>query len=267
MSDRADDAALENELQRKYGPYFSVADELAEIAREMAEDRPLMFHSAFDGLAAFFFAKSYKTFSAISTLCRRGFGEDAAVLSRGLVENATTLFFISLDRDERSNLYLEYEYVARNKYISMLEAAGAADFSSAGACAARDKLRELYQSVKVNYPNENLWSGKSVRQMAEEVGLMPHYLFAYKYFSDIAHGGPSTVGHVLEPGDSQGFIGIVFGPDEAFVAEALIWSCDLFWRVLAKNNEIFSIDFDDRLREVALRMRHVFRGSQPTPFA
>lgn len=260
MVEVPDDIAFETHLRRKYSLYFDVAERLLGTARDMAQDRPVVFHEAFDGLAAFFFAKSYKTFAAIVLLARKGFGEDAAVLSRGLVENTTNLLYIAEEPETRAELYLDYEYVARNRYISMLESAGAFDSAAGASSPARGRLRQLYESVKSNYPNENLWSGKSIRQMADEVGLTSHYLFAYKYFSDMAHAAPTTVTQVLEPGEQEGLVDIAFGPNEAFVSEALIWSCDLFWRVLAKNNEVFVLEFETSLRDSAMRMREVFRG-------
>lgn len=257
---------FEKRLYEKYAGYFDTAEELIAMARDMAENRPMVFHSTFDGLAAFFFAKSYKTFAAICVLARRGFGEDAAVLSRGLLENATNLLYISQDPEARAALYVEHEYVARNKYITMLESIGELDLSGPQRATAREQLRRLYESVKDNYPIENLWSGKSLRRMAQEVGLSMHYAYAYRYFSDIAHGGPSTISQIMEPGEQQGFVGIMFGPDETLVSDALVWGSDLFWRALAKHNEIFSLDFDDRLREAALRLRQTFKSpSEPGP--
>lgn len=259
METNAGDDELETRIRFKYGPYFEIGDDLILVAREMAEGRPMLFHSAYDGLVAFFFAVSYKSFSAITILAAKGFGEDAAVLSRSLVENATNLLYISEDPDTRTDLYLEYEYVARNRYVQMLEASGYLDID-AGSQAARERLRDLYEMVRQRYPNEFLWSGKSVRFMADEVGLGSHYRYAYKYFSDVAHAGPSMVNQVLQPGEEAGFIRVMFGPDENLIAAALVWSCDLFWRVLAKNNEVFGLYFEDRLRELAVRMREIFRG-------
>lgn len=262
MADPGDETDFQNELRAKHEAYFAIADELISLAKQVAEDRPLVLQSAFDGLATFFFVKSYKTFSAIVVLASKGFGEDAAVLSRGLVENATNLVYIARDPEARTDLYLEYEYVARNRHVKMLESAGAFDLLGMRPqlAASREELRRLYESVKHKYPNENLWSGRTMRVMADEVGLASHYRYAYKFFSDLAHGGPSTINQFVQPGEQAGMVGVMFGPDDSFIVESLMWSCDLFWRVLDQNNDLFALGLEVPLTELRNRMHAVFGG-------
>ncbi len=260
MSEVPGQRLFEERLRERYGQYYELARRLDALAGDMAESRPVLFRTAFDGLSSFFFSRSSKTFSAILILCQRGFGEDAAVLCRSLVENVVNFLYIRQDPAERADLYLEYEYVLRHTYVEMLAATGSLDGLAVRDENARKELRELYESVKKRYPNRHLWSGKSLRVMADDVGLSAHYRFAYKYFSDLAHGAPSVIMGLLCPAEEPGFVRIDFGPTESFIREATIWSCDLFWRVLVTYNDIFSLGMEAQLDELSTRMREVFGG-------
>ncbi|RJQ54671.1 MAG: hypothetical protein C4521_04010 [Actinobacteria bacterium] len=259
MKGAREEEAFEKRLVTAFAPYLRLAEELVSVAEEMAEARPVLLNSAFDGLSAFFFSKSHKTFSAVLVLASKGFGEDAAVLCRGLAENAINFLYIREEPIRRADLYLEYEYVLRHMYLETLEAAGVLE--GLAASDGRQRVRELYESVKRNYPNRHLWSGRSLREMAEEVGLSAHYRFAYKYFSDVAHGAPSTILQVLRPTEEPGFVRVEFGPTENLIKEALIWSSDLFWRILVAYDQVFSLGMQGRLQDVAQRMRSLFGTS------
>src|SRR4029077_11854845 len=57
-------------------------------------------------VCAFLFGKATKTLNAIRVLCEAGFGQDAVILTRSLVNLVIDLWYIGGDPDERTKDYI-----------------------------------------------------------------------------------------------------------------------------------------------------------------
>jgi hypothetical protein len=150
-------------------------------------------------ISHFILIKSAYSYRALLTLLREGLEHEALVLLRSLVEALINLMYIAKDPHQRARLYLEYDFVARHRVLGALRRHGR---SESGAVYRRilesspDKANELtaeYQRVKPHYKNEYLWSGQSISQMAESVGMGWEYDFVYADCCARAHAAANSV--------------------------------------------------------------------------
>ena len=68
------------------------------------------------------FAKATKTFGAIQLLCKSGYGEDAAVLLRVLLENCIVVRYIAEDKSgARAKTYFQYHDILRQQALQRIK--------------------------------------------------------------------------------------------------------------------------------------------------
>jgi hypothetical protein len=136
----------------------------------------------------FFFTRAVKTYSAIRVLCGRGYGQDAAVLLRNLLENLICVKYILYDplsSDMKAVRFVEYKWVILHRHM--------------GGRSKKTLITEKYKEYKQKYgifSDRGLltWSGKSVETMARlaDSGLLKEYEFIFRPCSRFSH--PSIIG-------------------------------------------------------------------------
>jgi hypothetical protein len=147
----------------------------------------------------FMLIKSAYSYRALLTLLREGLEHEALVLLRSLVEALINLRYMAQDPLQRARLFLEYDFVARHKRLEALGKHAAAESGEVfrGILESRrvkaDELTSQYQRVKPHYKNEYLWSGKTIKQMAESVGMGWEYDFVYADCCARSHGAAKSV--------------------------------------------------------------------------
>jgi len=220
-----------------------------DIRRKISEISGTPNESQYKIITLFFFIKSWRTFQSIRLLFSNKLSEDADILLRSLLEVVVNLKYISLDWQKRIELFLGYDYVQRQKLLDKLKKLGdplADKIRQSRPEVVRDVLEE-YSKLKDNYPNMLRWSGKSIEEMAKDVGLGKHYII-YRVLSDHVHPSPRATLKYF----SEGPTGIVVGPSlsDDEIAKHLHTTCVYFLIICDHANELFSLGFDGRIKEI-----------------
>jgi uncharacterized protein DUF5677 len=72
--------------------------------------------TALEFVSIFLFPKTTKTFRALTVLCSSGYGEDAIILARCILENLICLTYIQKDESQhRVELFISYSEIDRKK--------------------------------------------------------------------------------------------------------------------------------------------------------
>lgn len=204
---------------------------------------------------SFLFFKSFKTYWSILLLCKRGFAQDAAILTRSLIENVVDMYWISnKDKKERARKFVNYTIVMRKQIYSKYKKHKIFKLLTPERLrmmGSAEEIEKMYTQVKRDYPNETSWSGKNLRCRAEEKGvdLGYDYEFYYWYFSLLSH---STVGGKLTftkvEGESEIFFyGPSFSPE--IMIQILVLSYKYILSAFIKFNSVFDLHQEGAIKE------------------
>ena len=193
-----------------------------------------------------FAGKSLKTYRAIMLLCLHGYGEDASILLRSLMESAVHLSYISADPENRSRLFAEYDHILRKRFLD-----DALRMGLIPEDRVKEERREIlasYREVERNYPDKLSWSGKSIKEMARESDLLWHYGVVYRLSSDFVHASPSGIDHYLR---QEGPLReVASGPGEAWINESLAAGSEMLLHVLFVYDRALELGFSPQLDEI-----------------
>jgi hypothetical protein len=153
-------------------------------------------------MAVFAVAKSAKTHRAIMSLCRKGFGEDAAVLVRSMFELATDLKYVAADPSgDRARRWIDYGWALRYEFTEIIKAEPTLAHHRQHVAADEPNQQEItaearradqeWGFLRFNKAGEfrglHPWAGKSNWDVAKEVGWEGHYRTVFKITSMRAH--------------------------------------------------------------------------------
>jgi len=173
---------------------YNTCLELLSLAKSLPADHYAT-DSLYERLLLGFFAKDLNTYQSILSLCENGFGESALILCRVLLEDVINLEYIGLKPEERSTLFVEYQFVEKKRVIDTLRALNQPINNLVKT--AKETWWQNYERVKENYPDETKWAYKTVEgkreglslwEMAKKVGATDPYRLVYPYASRLIHG-------------------------------------------------------------------------------
>jgi len=206
------------------------------------------------GFLSFSFGKAYKTHASLLILCKSGSGQDAAILTRSLFELAVTVSYILNDvTDNRIERFMEFDWVIRQTMCGYLKSKPKLNEKLQREAEKRkvsiDKIIQKAEEVqkKHKYDKRKGWSDKSIKGMAEEVGLGDLYLTAYRLFSNLHHSAVSTINEYLNI-DKDGAIEIDSGPSSKWVEQSLVGAFHFFGIIIEKWSEYFHLGLNDELK-------------------
>lgn len=156
--------------------------------------------SRFQILAHLIFGRSVTSFCSTKLLAKEGYGFDAMVIVRTIVENLITLEYINLEPDYRAQLFYNYIHVIKYRRLQngkLLHKGSLISYEQ------ESKIKENYYRVEGCYPNKHSWSGKPLRNMAEEVSenmpwIISYYLLPYVFGSSYVHGNIDALFNYFE---------------------------------------------------------------------
>ena len=189
-------------------------------------------------------------------LCKEGYGEDAGTLTRALFETAVNILYITQEySNKRATMYWEHEWVLRKiLYESNFELINdAQNITTEMINEVMDNAKEII----LKYKGEGLdvkglnWSGKSIKKMAEEVGLKSAYDSVYAQFSDIAHSRVSARNEYIRE-DETVFI-VDTGPSERLLEIVLVSSFHFFLLIVGCWDKVQNLDIKSQLEALNLR--------------
>ena len=208
-----------------YRRFFYLLRKTLLLGRRMivSERIPWDDSSYFKKTLVFILTKNIKTLQAIEILCKNGFGQDALLLLRSMLESVISLGYIILDKENRGQLYLEYgDFLKLKSGKVLLRTNSGVDKTRIQARV--QELEREWDSIKHKFLNREgevcpTWSCKNLREMAIKANLLSVYEWTYPLCSSYAHTTSSIAysyvlgidkkGVVLEVGTSHQFIGAV----------------------------------------------------------
>jgi len=237
---------------------INLAQELCKATHAIeAQDDEEFFYK---GCIEFFFAKTFKTFSAVLLLIENKFIEDADTLLRGIFESLVNALYISQDPSKRARLFLEYDFVHRKKLLDIIterykdEASLSKEIIEKRIEDRKDLLRE-YSRVEANYPDKGRWSGLSLEGMAQKVSLQEEYDFLYRYLSQRVHPSPSSIKFyiVYHPDGIEVFP----HPTDQELTRIMVAAIVYFIDILRLKNQVFNLSFEDEINKLASQVQNL----------
>lgn len=221
-------------------------------------------------VSIFLFAKSTKTFRALIVLCSEGYGQDAAILARSMLENIINLAYINKDdKQNRAKLFITYSLINREgkvgqiksnqnlrKYYNKdIEKKFMQKFGKylSEAKEIRDKEYKKIKKIKgKNKISKYSWSHLSIKEMIKEFDNEKcefenlYYNQVYWLVSQFSHPDiNSSVNYVEE---KNGSILVKDMPNNNWVEQSLVLGFDYYSKILRLINEIFELGLDSKIK-------------------
>ena len=219
---------FELRLSKRFKKEFEVtASVFRSVSRVIDENMNLIKPKTdFEWAITFLFYRAYKLYWTILILSQKGFGPEAAILVRSLMEHAVNMQWIAKDdHDKRAKLFLEYFHVARKKLYDNYDKYGVfpnLTDTEKQSMESREEIEKRYEEVRQNYPNEWYWAPIKIRTRAHDVGAAYDWDFYYWGFSFLAHPNASSQFDFLIPDEPKN--SFIIGPSYSKLQDVLVLS-------------------------------------------
>lgn len=228
---------------KRYFNLLALCEQLLGIANKML-DREYKAHEDKVLLGTFYLGKAFKTSKASLHLCRLGYGEDAAILIRTLLDMAVNYIYLLKDKTgKRIIRYFEYDWYQRG---SMYKKYGATkdeivyeikrrELNPGPHAATLEDILHQYDRVKKEYGfTDKGWSDKNLADMAREVGMLELYKSVFKLQSNFSHTSPRAINDYIKYEDEVYIVQT--GPSYNWIEQNLISCFDFFHQILTAFN-------------------------------
>ena len=257
--------AFEESLYREHKKLFNHADNLLKLANDWSE-KEFKPSDTFERITILFFAKSRKTYWAIRMLAGMGFGEDAGILLRSLLENLIDLYWISLKSEERGKRFLDFAFFTYGEGLRKLEEDKL--HKHRGEQVPNEIIEELLgdygkidEQLLKTFRKYKKWMPMGRQEMAREVDktLMngkkirkDEFLFlydkAYWLLSNMAHPNPSNLDDFIKSTGDK--LTLRAQPSRRHIANWLILSFHIFAKILDKTNEVYNLGAEEKIKSL-----------------
>ena len=131
---------------------------------------------------------------SVAALTLLGNCADSVLVLRSIFDLAVNLMYIQKDYECRSRLYARYELIPMMNFLKRQHNNGllANEEFQKKFDQARQELKRLDDEIhkvkpKLKLPTGNQWSGRSIKEMADEIGLGDAYSILYWILSSVSH--------------------------------------------------------------------------------
>jgi len=193
-------------------------------------------------------AKSKKTLEAVSLLCQKGFGEDAVILSRSILELYFSLkYILSVGDDSLAERFFEYDWVVRKEMYDKNQP----NFNSNMDDKKIQEIIKQYNRVqkKYNFDFKKGWSDINTYEMAKRFGFKGVYDTWYKISCTLSHPNPRSTNEYFK-GENKKELTLSIGPSNNLVNESLLSSVFVCLEILKEFNHYFSKNLDNELNKI-----------------
>jgi hypothetical protein len=143
---------------------------------------------------------------ALELLTERGFGSEAGIILRTMFEAAVNIMWLLKDPEQlvlKLKRYSDYQLIATQKYRDY---ARKSDVMKILPEIVREEIQEMTDTLdekarqmqnEYDFNPYKPWSGKTIKQMSNDVGWGERYDTLYQIYSDIVHSGINSVNEYL----------------------------------------------------------------------
>lgn len=219
---------------------YKLIDELRGISKRCLVNQSLP-EKEKEELLLFAIGKSDKTLMAISLLCKQGFGQDAAMLSRSLFELALTVNYIMSDEtDGLIKRFFAYDWVQREEMY---------DYSKNDDDEYENIKKKAEIANKSYQYKKKGWSKINIYQMAKICGWKNMYKTIYKILCAFTHVNTRSFNDYLKVDDKGNFL-VDSGPNESLIDETLILSVYSYLQILYYFDDYFNKGYKNKLNKI-----------------
>lgn len=235
---------------------LSFNDKLHKFAEEKLSSIPDDSDRTF--FVAFVITKAFKTHESVLLLCRGGYGEDAFMLTRTLLELMVINSYIL--KDSTNNLlmrYMNHDWVTRRemydvivqnpKLLIELNKKAESDGGANSVSEIGERSNEVTEEY--NYQRHRGWSDKNIREMFVDVGREDLYNTVYKLQCILGHSNARSMNEYVHKSDTDPTFNI--GPNWDMTRTALVPVFDCFFHIMKEADEQFSWGLDKSLEDLA----------------
>lgn len=201
-------------------------------------------------LLLFAITKSNKTLNAVMLLCRNGFGEDAAILSRSLFELTLNIEYIfSQEDDYLAKRFFAYDWIERKEMHDYLKTTPSFD-PSKEKLNLIDNIEEEAKKAQEIYKFKKYggWSDKTTREMAIFCNCLNIYSTAYRLQCSLSHPNPRSSNHFFK--ETKDGLTLDAGPSNNFIKESLVSTFTAFFEIVNRVNIYFEKEFEKDIHEI-----------------
>lgn len=240
--------AFEDRLYLHFKKYFDLNVSFFRRLSEVIEEKKNEVEpkSDFQRAINFLFGRSYRLYWTILVLCEKGFGPEAGILLRSLMEHAVNMDWIAKENpDQRARLFLDYVHVARKQLYENYDKHGIfpkLTHAEMEWMESREEIERLYREVKHNYLDERRWAPESIRSRADEIGTGYDWDFYYWHLSFFSHSNAASQFELVRPGEPENLFAI--GPSNSMIKDVLHLSYKYLLGAFNRWNVVFELGLD-----------------------
>lgn len=247
---------LGSSMKGEYQKMFDLNSQLRVLAGRMI-DKGFRLHNDKSIFISFCLGKTYKTHKAILILCEAGYGQDAAMLVRSMVELLITLLYILADKtDGRLYRYFDYDWILQRKMYGYAKTKPhLVELINDRQVNPRDgdnSIEEIETTAKLMMEKHNYgksWSEKNIREMSAEVGKDGLYDTMYVLQSQLIHTSPRATNEYISRAGDKYVVSV--GSDGKWIEESLVSAFDCLYSVLGEVDKFFELGLSGDLDNVA----------------
>lgn len=242
-------------IRAKYPEEFLLCQDVAAIL-EQAVKQPRRLVNEVARVADMLMVQAYKAHASVYFLAVRAQIEDAATITRRLLEIAVQAIYITGDSDP------EVCKQRAGRYLAHLWASIPDEWRTKMPIEERTAWETYYQSHQHLLPAKRRSWGPNFRSMFQEIGHVSTYERDYSLLSRIAHGAPPSL--------VQDYAQLVVPlRSDTFVPTILIFASRYYLAVAGQWNDIFHLANSDELVGLVGRAMRFFSekeasGSSPS---
>lgn len=177
---------------------------------------------------------------AVVVLCEHQLSEEALLQGRAVWEAAVLVEYIRQDPSVRARLFVDYDAIARHRYVDKARRHQKSPWSQALLADAPglNELEARYAAARPGFPDELHWAGRGMtaKAIAKAVGLEADYDFLYGWLSERVHGSVTPLFKRLRASDEQF---AVLLEDDAHSDPALTLAAGWLLHIIGVYNETF----------------------------
>ncbi len=202
------------------------------------------------------FGRACKNHYAIVLLCEQGYGEDALILTRTLLEIMITYAYITkADSEQRFARYKEFEKIIRKRGANYINQKSelSSEFSKRTGGELISTLKNLNEECErlVDEYGDSFkyhWSGKKIIELLKDIEREDLYETVYRLQCSHAHVDISGMTSVLSLRD--GSVEIDIGASHNLVLKSLVIAFDIFFHILNGISEDSGWNLGDDLKKI-----------------
>lgn len=214
--------------------------------------------------------RATKAFRAIILLCGQGYGTEAVILARTLLETVLSMLFIAeANSEKRAKAYVDHDWKFRERFVkSTGQLPELLNKVSPETLAENEQhIKQQARAAREEHGFENgtgalCWTGQSVAALGDRFGMSFHTRAFYPMSAQHAHVLAGAASEFIRPVPGGG-VGWESGPSVSYVPETAVTACDLMISALKVLNEQFNFGLKVEISELDTHLATRLKGRTP----